>query len=79
MCVHSHVCMTYVAWLICGHQRLTCESWSSPSTMWCLGMELRSSGKAEITFYLLGHLTALLLSLSVKQIFDVYSCELQST
>lgn len=77
--MHSHVCMIYVARLVYGLQRLSCKSWSSPSTMWNLGIELRSSGKAVITFYPLSHLTALLLSLSVKQIFDVYSCQPQST
>lgn len=44
-------------WYMCRGQRNTCRSWLSPSTMWDLGIKVRSSGLAASTVhYPLRHL-----------------------
>lgn len=37
-------------WRMCGGQRKNCENQFPPSTLWVLGIELKSSDLATITF-----------------------------
>lgn len=46
MCVYANATMS---WCTCG-QNATCGSLFSPCTMYVLGIELRSSGRAAIVF-----------------------------
>ena len=60
--VHMHMCMHTcseggICHGSCGNQRITRESWFSPSTTWVLGTkQLRLSSEVAITFTPLSHL-----------------------